>query len=237
MSALVLVRHGQARAFEPDSDRLTDRGEEQARVLGAHLLSEGVVVDEVITGTLMRQVRTAEIVGDVYRARGMSWPVPRVNASWNEYAAEGILGTLLPELAARDGSFEQLVREFHEHAASPDRNRYFQRMFESLMRAWQQGSVVNASVEAFTDFHGRVRRALLDIIGRAGSGRTLVFTSGGPIGTCVQEILRAPAENALTLNWRVKNASLTEFLFSSGRISLEHFNSVTHLPPELRTFR
>jgi hypothetical protein len=41
----------------------------------------------------------------------------------------------------------------------------------------------------------------------------------------------------LRLNWRVKNASLTEFIFSKGRISMEYFNACSFLAVPLRTFR
>jgi broad specificity phosphatase PhoE len=64
-----------------------------------------------------------------------------------------------------------------------------------------------------------------------------VFTSGGPIGVCVQSALQAPRAVALRVNWRVKNASLTEFVFSKGRLSLEYFNHVFYLDKDLQTFR
>src|SRR5438552_17169515 len=53
MSTLVLIRHGQARAFEADSDRLTDAGEEQARRTGEYLAESGIVFDEAYAGTLV----------------------------------------------------------------------------------------------------------------------------------------------------------------------------------------
>lgn len=237
MSTLLLIRHGQARAFDADSDRLTSRGEEQAKVTGADLLRQGIEIDEVYTGTLVRQRRTAELVGNVFREAGRRWPEPRALARWDEYPAEGILGKLLPDLATRDARFAELVWEFQRRAATPDRNAHFQRMFEVLMAAWQTGSVESPDVEPFAEFHSRVRTGLREITGMA-RGRTIaVFTSGGPIGVCVQEALEAPPRSALLLNWRVKNASVTEFLFSGSRISLESFNSVAHLPAELRTFR
>lgn len=237
MSTLLLIRHGQARAFEADSDRLTPRGEEQARMIGADLLRQGIEIDEVYTGTLARQRRTAELAGDAFRQAGRRWPEPRAIAQWNEYSAEGILGQLLPNLATRDARFAELVTEFQERAGARDRNAHFQRMFEVLMAAWQTGSIESPDVEPFVGFHARVRTALRNIT-EGGGGRTVaVFTSGGPIGVCVQEAVEAPPRSALMLNWRVKNASITELLFSSNRISLETFNSVAHLPTELRTFR
>lgn len=237
MSTLLLVRHGQARPFDADSDRLSERGEAQARQTGAYLVEAALEFDEVYTGTLARQQRTAALVGERFAEAGRPFPEPRALPAWNEYPADAIMGALLPELARTDQDFAARVAAFHEHAAGPERNRYFQRMFEVLMAAWESAAVSSPDVEPFASFHGRVTDALSEIVQRRGSRRVVVFTSGGPIGVLVQHVLEAPARAALRLNFRVRNASLTEFLFSEGRISLETFNGVPHLPPALRTFR
>lgn len=237
MSTLLLVRHGQARAFEADSDRLTPRGEEQAAKVGEFLARALPSVEAAFSGTLTRQRGTAEFVKKAFEAAGKPFPDVQADAGWNEYDADGILGRLMPELARRDPRFLALTEEFKENAAGPDRNRYFQRMFEVLMDAWANGAVVDDHVEAFEAFRGRVVGALRGVTSRGGSQRVVVFTSGGPIGTCVQEILGAPAEAALRLNFRVKNASITEMTFGSNRISLDAFNGVEHLDAALRTFR
>jgi broad specificity phosphatase PhoE len=68
--------------------------------------------------------------------------------------------------------------------------------------------------------------------------RVAAFTSGGPIGVAVQIALNAPDRAGLEVNWRVRNCSLTEFLFSGERLSLDSFNAIPHLEdPALRTFR
>jgi broad specificity phosphatase PhoE len=237
MSTLLLIRHGQARAFDAESDRLSDVGAAQARRLGEHLVAAGVSFDEVCFGTLERQRRTAELVGEAFRAAGRPWPEPSVDAGWNEYDASGVLGTLLPALAAREPAFARLVEEFQAAMARPDRNRYFQRMFEVLMDHWERGDVASDGVEPFAAFHARVSAAFTAVTSRGGSRRVAVFTSGGPIGVCVQEVLESPRRTALRLNWRVKNASLTEMIFSEGRVALEYFNVVEYLDREMRTFR
>jgi broad specificity phosphatase PhoE len=237
MSTLILLRHGQAAAYEPDSDRLTDLGCEQARRVGAHLVAEGTEIDEVWSGSLQRQRHTRDLVGEAFTEAGRTWPTPREDDRWNEYDAPGVLGTLLPTLAAQDETFRGLVAAFHDHAGSPDRNRHFQRMFEVLMDRWRTGAVDAEGVEPFLAFHERVRAVLDDLMGAGGSRTVLVVTSGGPIGATVQTVLEAPAEVALRLNWRVRNASLTEMIFSRGRISLESFNGVAHFEQRLRTFR
>jgi broad specificity phosphatase PhoE len=237
MSTLVLIRHGQARAFDADSDRLTEAGEEQARRTGEYLAESDIVFDEAYAGTLVRQRRTLEIAFEAFGRSGKSVPSPTFDAAWNEYDAGGILGGLMPILRGHDAEFAALVDEFEQAAARPDRNRYFQRMFEVLMAAWQRGAVEIDAVESFAAFYRRVKDAFESMTARGGRRTIAVFTSGGPIGVCVQTVLEAAPMTALRLNWRVKNASLTEFVFSEGRVSLEHFNVVEHLSKPLRTFR
>lgn len=50
MGYLVLVRHGQARTFEQDSDQLSPLGEEQARTLGQYWQRHGARFDEIHAG-------------------------------------------------------------------------------------------------------------------------------------------------------------------------------------------
>jgi broad specificity phosphatase PhoE len=237
MSTLLLIRHAQARAFDVDSDKLTEKGVEQGRRLGDYLVQAGVEVDEVWTGKLERQLHTAKLVREAFAAAGRPFPVGQIDPGFDEYDAGGILGTLLPLFAERDAAFKRLTEEFQAMAGRPDRNRYFQRMFETLMDAWQKGELTNAAVEPFTRFHERASAAFQAIVSRGGSRRVAVFSSGGPIGVCLQTALEAPPRTALRVNWRVKNASFTEMTFSEGRVSVDSFNVVHYLPPELRTFR
>src|SRR5580658_11299300 len=82
MSSLVLIRHGQARPFQPDSDRLSEAGERQAARLGEYWRERGVHFDAVYSGTLRRHVQTAEHAGFTGFER-----LPE----FNEYDAEAIL--------------------------------------------------------------------------------------------------------------------------------------------------
>lgn len=217
MSTLTLVRHGQARAFEDDSDRLTQLGERQARLLGEYWASRGVRFDEVHCGTLERQRRTAELAGQANVI---------VDPAWNEYDAHGVLSA-----AAHDARFTELLAAYQKHRHTAEANRYFQRAFEAAMNAWVDGAL--ASPESWTEFQNRVTKALWAIVDREASRlRVLIVTSGGPIGVCVQQALAAPPPMALELNWRVRNCSISEFLFRKGRISLDAFNGVPHLTEE-----
>jgi broad specificity phosphatase PhoE len=237
MSQLIVVRHGQAAAFSEDSDRLTPLGERQAATLGEFWVKRGVSFDEVIIGGLRRHAQTEQQVAAAYERAGLPWPKPQVVAGWNEYDASAImqLGAALRE---RDHDFAKLVREFEAAAGTAEQNRFFQRMFEVLMARWIGNEVSAEHVETFEAFHNRVAQAFEAVLSKTGNRRVVVFSSGGPIGVTVQSALRAPKPVALELNWRVRNTSLTEYVFGRGRLSLDVFNVVPHLEgTDLQTFR
>src|SRR5579864_2036205 len=202
MSTLVLVRHAQSTTFEGNSDRLSAAGEQQAICLRQYWQAQDARFDEVYTGTMQRHIRTAELAGfNTFTAR----------PEFNEYDAQGIL------------------RANPQYAPAAD-NLQLQEQFERMMPLWIADKLEAEGVESWTDFHKRVRRGLQTIMeSEAPSRRIVVFTSGGPIGVAVQTVLQAPEHMAIAVNWRVKNCSLTEFVFTRGRISLDAFNSTPHL--------
>jgi broad specificity phosphatase PhoE len=239
MSQLVLVRHGQAAAFSADSDRLTELGERQSAVLGEYFVSRKVVFDEVIVGGLRRHVQTEAQVAAAYTRAGMAWPNAQSVPGWNEYDAGQIMQALGDALRERDAGFRKLVEDLQKAGEGPERNRYFQRMFEVLMARWVAGDVEASGFESFEAFHARVASAFEAVLKGEGSRRVVVFSSGGPIGVSVQQALRAPKAVALELNWRVRNTSLTEYLFGRDRLSLDSFNTTPHLVVDerLQSFR
>ncbi|HKU43915.1 MAG TPA: histidine phosphatase family protein [Polyangiales bacterium] len=236
MGRLLLIRHGQAAAFSEDSDRLTELGERQARVLGEYLVAQRLPVDAVIRGSLRRHAQTEAGVAAAYQGAGHAWPAAVERPEWNEYDAGAILSVLGASLRERDAGFAQLAAEFQAAFEGPERNRYFQRMFETLMARWVSGDLLAEGVESFAIFHERVVRGLVQVLEERGT--VAVFTSGGPIGVCVQHCLKAPGSSAVELNWRVKNGSITEFAFGKGRLSLDMFNGTSHFSdPKLLSFR
>jgi broad specificity phosphatase PhoE len=206
MSTLVLVRHAQATVFEKDSDRLSAIGEQQAIALGEFWKARNIRFDEVYSGTLRRHTRTAELAG--FRE---FTPNPELN----EYDANGILGD-----AQRD------VKD----------NRDLQKLFDERMPQWIAGTLQSPSVESWQMFRERVQRGFRGIVeADRPSRRIVVFTSAGPIGVAVQTVVGAKEPMAMELNWRIRNCSLTEFVFTRSRISLDTFNATPHL--EEVTFR
>ncbi len=224
MSTLTVVRHGQARPFEKDSDRLSEIGELQVNALKKYWARTGVTFDEVWSGSLERQRRTAALTVD---------KPAEVSEDWKEYDTEGVRYKLIPALIPPEE-----IEAFEMEGPGPNRNRRFQKMFEAAMVAWLEGSIGVEGMEHWPAFQYRVLRDLRRIQEGPPNRRVVVFTSGGPIGLLVQTVLAAPDRSFLEVNWRIRNCSLTEFVFSSDRISLDSFNAIPHLEDEnLRTFR
>ena len=231
MSQLLLIRHGQATPFEADTDRLSDLGQAQARRLGEALRSEGLGVTHVLHGPLVRQRRTALIA-----AEDSGWPAPTEDARLAEYDGDGLLRCLAPLLAERDPEFAQLARTFEQEKSGPQRNKHLQAMLEPLTASYLRGDLLHPELEAWADFQARVQASVRDLL-RLSGATVLAFTSGGVIGSVVAGVLKAPPETALSLNWRVKNASVTRLTYGGGRVSLDTFNETGHLPPELMSWR
>lgn len=238
MSTLVLIRHGQAAAYGHGADHLTEVGRRQAQRLGEYLVARDETFDAAYAGDLLRQQETATIVADVYKAAGKVFPAIETAIGWNEYDANGVTGALVPVLAEADAAFAQKVSDFQAAIGTREQNRYFQRMFEVVMGKWVRDEITAPGVETFSSFHQRVNDARAAIINDPKSRRVVAFTSGGPIGACVQLVMQAPLHMAMEINWRVRNTSITELLYSRDRISLDSFNAVPHISePDLLTFR
>lgn len=237
MSSLTLVRHGQAHAFQRESDVLSVTGEKQARQLAAFWLKHGVQFDHVYTGTLVRQIRTEQVIAETVRDGGAPWPAAEQNRSWNEYDATGVLTRMVPALAASDLRFGALVDAFEQARGGPDQNRYFQPMFEAAMTAWLNTPSIDG-IESWPAFRDRVSGAIRGLMLGPAGRRVAVFTSGGPIGFAVQFALRAPDQAFLEVNWRIRNCSITEFVYTKDRFTLDAFNGLGHIENrDLRTYR
>ena len=208
MSTLTVVRHAQARPFQANADSLSELGEQQARALGEYWSRNRIRFDEVLCGSLTRHCQTAALALD----HGA-----QVTPEWNEYDVEGML------------------RGHPPPSSFPD-NRAFQKMFEIAMAKWIDEPAQNGC-EPFSTFRERVLRGLRAIQEGAPNRRVVLFTSGGPIGVLVQTALNAPERSFAEVNWRVRNCSISEFVFSRDRISLDSFNAVPHLDGSLQTFR
>ena len=225
MSTLTLVRHGQAHPFQRENSALTPAGEAQAARLAQFWLRNRIGFSEVYSGTLPRQARTEQVVAHCFREAGAPWPAALRDPAWNEYDAPGVLQHVVPA----DPRLTALAAEFQQARGSPEEYRRFQRMFEAAMGRWLDGAVEPDGVESWPAFRGRISTAIQRLIPGPSGRSVVVFTSGGPIGFAVQCAMQAPARSFLDVNWRVRNTSVTQFVFDRNRFTLDCFNTIPHL--------
>ncbi len=243
MGTLTLVRHGQASYGAADYDQLSERGIEQAQVLGRHWAATGLVADALVSGPMKRQRDTLVIARDAAVAAGHELPAPTVLDELAEYPAFELIGRFLPKLVRERPALAGLL---DGTAAVTGRAELHDLGFGMVLDAWCSGELDTEGLETFAGFVSRVRDGLGRlIVAHPGRGRRIVaVTSGGPIGVAGKLALGLEATATLRL-WRmVRNASVTElvwrsrdFAWAPGDLSLLGFNHVDHLPPDLVTYR
>jgi broad specificity phosphatase PhoE len=210
MGQIVLVRHGQASWGAEDYDVLSDLGEEQATAVGSALAD--LRPDVVVSGSMLRQRRTAELA-----AAAAGWSVAAsVDERWNEMDH-------LAVLAAQPTEFE----------GEPDK-RQFQAWFEAATDRWTSAEFDHDYDEPYAAFRARVTTAMND---SAVAGTAVVVTSGGPISVVGSELLDAGLTTYRRLAPVVINASVTTVVSGSRGLTLVGFNEHRHLPGRLLTYR
>ena len=122
MSAIHLVRHGQASFGADDYDLLSALGERQSRVLGQALAGIGPRIVHAASGEMRRQRQTADAC---LQAMGSDVPA-RVDPDWNEFDHMAVIVALHPQFADR-------ARMRAELMAQPDPRAAVQAVFEEAM--------------------------------------------------------------------------------------------------------
>lgn len=239
MSRVLLLRHAQASYLEPDYDKLSAVGEEQARSLGEYWARHKTAFDRVFSGPRVRQIDTARIVGEVARAGGLKLPETVVIEEFDEYDGEAVMKYALPKLLASDPGIRNLHEVFLNASPEADRTKHFQKIVDVIIGRWVAGELTVPGAESWAEFTARVNRGLAKIISSAKHGDcSAIFCSGGPIAVAVQRALHLSASDTLRVAWMSRNCSYTEFLFSGQRFTLSAFNAFPHLDDaSLLTYR
>ncbi len=239
MGTLFLIRHGQASYGEADYDRLSARGQEQARAVGRWLASTNIAA--LYTGPLKRQVQTGAFAVEAAAEAGCVLPQPTELLELAEYPAFEMLQHLVPRLVAQDPKFEAL-----KTAPTP---RLLDEAFHTILAKWAGDEWVVDGVERVSAFVARVRDGLTRVLASAPSGAKIAcVTSAGPIGVAVGLTFGIPDARMVRTSIVIRNASVTELRFRTQdfardaawkpeQISLVTFNVTAHLPTELHSER
>lgn len=207
MTAVYLLRHGQASFGGPDYDVLSATGKQQAVVLGEELRRRELTVRAVWSGTLRRQLQTASAC---LAEAGIELPV-REDTRWNEYDHLGLVPAGQPVAELEDAT------------------REFQRQLDAAIEAWISGGHAAGSTGTWAEFTGGIRDALGEVLaGLPRGSAALVFTSAGVISAICATLLSAPAAGYLALNRTMANASITKLVRGRSGVSLVSVNEHGH---------
>jgi broad specificity phosphatase PhoE len=239
MSTLALVRHAQASFFAENYDQLSPLGEQQARLLGQDWVRRGLRFDEVFTGPRVRQIETAALAGEAFAQDGLEWPEPQFVGELDEHQVDRLIKASMSEIVKHDPKIARLHADYRAAQAPADRHRTFQLMFEEVVMLWVAGKVSAPGIETWHEFGRRVRAGMKRILDGQKRGRSIAaFSSVGAITVCLQAALDCSDRKALDLGWRLRNCSITDFVFTKDRLTLEGFNAYPHLQdPALWTYR
>lgn len=218
MSRILLIRHGQASIFGKKYDQLSPLGHEQAQALATFWQENKMQIHHIFAGNLERQKDSANIAARFFLKSANLQLIP----DFNEHHGSRVLKAHYPSQIHPDASSEEKKAYLTEHL----------RLYEQVTRAWVKGELETPEgCEAWQIFRQRVKQGLEEVKGKINKGETLaIFTSGGPVAVIVGEVLGLPDEKIIELSWVIKNASITELLYSGARLSLSTFNTTPHLP-------
>ena len=227
MSTIFFIRHGQASFGKENYDELSENGYRQARLLAEHCITRDISFDVLYTGTLERQLKTADQMIASLSAAGKPLPEIQRREGLNEYPTREIFEALLPFAVQSDPALMHDVNRL-----MTDR-RSFQKVFEAAMSLWGAGTHDTPGLLSWSEFSARVNAVVNEIMVRYGTGRNIaVFTSGGPISVVVGRTLNLSRNDVMRVAEQIVNTSVSRFKCTEERITLFTFNEFMHLEME-----
>ena len=210
MSALYLVRHGQASFGKSNYDKLSDLGILQAQLLGQHFRHNEIPLDRLVTGSLLRHRETAEAFAEQY---GQDIAHKEENPDWNEF------------------DFEALAKAYvisHPDAKPESGNpKAFFHLLRKALVAWSRDEIEQTLPESWSSFQSRIQAALDH--SRHEEEKTLVVSSGGSISMALSLIMGFDAQTLIDLNLQTRNTAVTELFCRRGNTHVVSFNGIPHL--------
>lgn len=210
MPAIYLIRHGQASFGADDYDCLSKLGEQQAQKAGKYLTEIIPDFDTIIRGDMLRHKQTADLA--------LPSATVQIDANWNEYDHQNILGKLDPRLATAAG-IKQYLTDFTQP------NKKLNELIKQAFTRWIAGKHDDDYQESWPVYKKRIHQALNNTLeNHKNSKHIAVFTSGGPIALVAQHLLKIPAENLMQLNWSLVNCGVTKLITTSQGLMLSSLN-------------
>lgn len=242
MSNIYLVRHGQAGTRDA-YDSLSELGRRQARLLGAHFVSQGIEFKRAFAGSMLRQQQTAAAVGEAYAEAGRRFPEVSVESGWDEFDLTGVYRELAPQLCEADAEFRRDYEAMREEVAAsaglPDAevHRRWRPCDTKVVESWIGGHYAYSG-ETWAQFRERVAGCRLKLNEVERDTNIVIFTSATPTAILTGMALSISDERVRQLAGVLRNSSFTVLHPRGDELRLFSFNEVPHLTsPELRTHR
>lgn len=224
MSAIYLIRHGQASFGRSDYDKLSELGQQQATRLGEALRSRVPRVNTAITGDMRRHKQTAEAC-----LRAMQLELkPSVDAGFNEFDHDELIVRYRPR-------YQNKLILGAELASTLRPKQAFQEMFAEAVARWLSAAHDSEYTESWSMFQARAFSALERLSASLESKQTaFVFTSAGTITAIFQRLLSIPQRDAFTMNWTMVNCGITKVIVGSRGMHLSSLNDHGHFEADAK---
>ena len=204
MPVIYLLRHGQASFGADDYDVLSDLGRRQADIAGQELARRAVRSPVVVSGSLRRQIDTADIAG-----KAVNVTPTGIDPRFNEFDAHAAVNAHLGDITATQGMSSLL----------------FQQHLDAVMTDW-----MDSGNSQWQDFSDGAFTALTELSESLPSGSdAVVATSAGVIAVLAGRLLGADTQGVISMNRVSVNASITTVVAGSRGLSLVSFNDHAHV--------
>lgn len=216
MPTILLLRHAQASFGAADYDVLSTRGHEQVAALVAALEHRGTRITRVLSGSLRRQIDTAQPVA---KSAGVT---VETDPRWDEYDSSDVLSHY---------STSPARQERRPGSATPAiSSRDFQGIMESALVGWIEAGGSSHAAESWDAFSARALHACQDLASELSAGDIAVAcTSGGVIAAVATALLAVPARTFIAFNRVSVNSGLTTLAHGRSGTTLVSFNEHAHL--------
>jgi broad specificity phosphatase PhoE len=239
VSFLYLIRHAQA-GPRHNYDTLSEIGERQARLLGTYLANRLTSLSAIVTGTLERHRRTAELAAREICRRGKTVAPLTADCRWNEFILAELYRQYGPRMAKENPDYaddcQAMERELEQ---DPHNTRGATgRCDAAMVRAWVENRYPDCSVQTWADFRQTVQSGLEALCNFGKREQLAVFTSAGPVSVAAAAALGLTNDKILELLGAQYNCSLSTFRITGSSLAMYSFNEIAYLTePELRTYR
>ena len=206
MTHLTMIRHGQANSVAKDEhsyDILTSLGHQQAKWFGEHLLKTETSFDKIYSGTLRRQIETAQGVNQL--------DLPHIkDERLNELDYFGLANSL---------------QDLHA-IPLPETQKEFAKQINTILRYWKLGKI-SSPIENFKTFHARIVQIVKELV--QSEEKILAVSSAGVIASLFGELLEIPLEQRVKLFLAIAHTSVHRFETLSGFLAPTLFGATPHL--------